>query len=87
MSERYSGIVHNDSQQPRRMNSFDTRMASAVDRPGPKGWLVAILELGAWVGVLMTGKVLVKPRIHLIQLIGPTKVILPISYPENILLS
>jgi hypothetical protein len=31
-------------------------MASAVDNAGSKGWLVAILELGAWVGVLMTGK-------------------------------
>lgn len=30
-------------------------MASAVNDPGTKGWLVAILELGAWVGVLMTG--------------------------------
>ncbi|EIW86994.1 general substrate transporter [Coniophora puteana RWD-64-598 SS2] len=37
------------------MNSFDTRMASAVDNPGLKGWLVAILELGAWFGVLCTG--------------------------------
>lgn len=31
-------------------------MASAVDDPGKQGWLVAILELGAWFGVLMTGK-------------------------------
>lgn len=30
-------------------------MASAVNNPGTKGWLVAILELGAWFGVLMTG--------------------------------
>ncbi|GLB40433.1 putative major facilitator superfamily, sugar transporter (TC 2.A.1.1) family protein [Lyophyllum shimeji] len=37
------------------MQSFKTRMASAVDHSGTKGWLVAILELGAWVGVLMTG--------------------------------
>ncbi|RDB25793.1 MFS glucose transporter mfs1 [Hypsizygus marmoreus] len=37
------------------MHSFDQRMASAVDHSGTKGWLVAILELGAWVGVLMTG--------------------------------
>jgi len=37
------------------MNSFDTRMGTAVSNSGKKGWLVAILELGAWVGVLMTG--------------------------------
>ncbi|KAG6873930.1 hypothetical protein C0995_008969 [Termitomyces sp. Mi166 len=37
------------------MHSFDDRMASAVDNNGLKGWLVAILELGAWAGVLMTG--------------------------------
>lgn len=38
------------------MSTFDRRMASAVNSPGTKGWLVAILELGAWFGVLMTGK-------------------------------
>lgn len=32
-------------------------MASAVDNAGTKGWLVAILELGAWFGVLCTGTV------------------------------
>jgi MFS family permease len=37
------------------MHSFDQRMASAVDNPMTKGWLVSILELGAWVGVLCTG--------------------------------
>ncbi|KAF8558153.1 general substrate transporter [Imleria badia] len=37
------------------MSSFTSRMASAVDNPGTKGWLVAILELGAWFGVLCTG--------------------------------
>ncbi|QRV81978.1 Sugar (and other) transporter [Ceratobasidium sp. AG-Ba] len=37
------------------MYSFDQRMASAVSDPGTKGWLVAILELGAWFGVLCTG--------------------------------
>jgi len=37
------------------MRSFDQRMSSAVDNPGTKGWLVAILELGAWFGVLITG--------------------------------
>ncbi|KAJ3574192.1 hypothetical protein NP233_g1949 [Leucocoprinus birnbaumii] len=36
------------------MNSFKTRMASAVDDPGKQGWLVSILELGAWFGVLVT---------------------------------
>ncbi len=30
-------------------------MGDAVTNSGKKGWLVAILELGAWVGVLMTG--------------------------------
>jgi len=38
------------------MYSFKTRMASAVNDPGTKGWLVAILELGAWFGVLCTGQ-------------------------------
>lgn len=37
------------------MTSFDTRMGSAVSDAGTKGWLVAILELGAWFGVLITG--------------------------------
>ncbi|KAK0480038.1 sugar transporter [Armillaria novae-zelandiae] len=37
------------------MYSFDQRMYSAVSDPGKKGWLVAILELGAWLGVLMSG--------------------------------
>ncbi|RXW21725.1 hypothetical protein EST38_g4122 [Candolleomyces aberdarensis] len=37
------------------MHSFDVRMKDAVDDAGKKGWLVAILELGAWVGVLATG--------------------------------
>uniref|UniRef100_A0A8H7XZV5 Major facilitator superfamily (MFS) profile domain-containing protein n=1 Tax=Psilocybe cubensis TaxID=181762 RepID=A0A8H7XZV5_PSICU len=37
------------------MHSFGTRMGDAVSDPGKKGWLVAILELGAWAGVLMTG--------------------------------
>jgi sugar porter (SP) family MFS transporter len=37
------------------MKSFDRRMGDAVSDSGKKGWLVAILELGAWAGVLMTG--------------------------------
>ena len=37
------------------MHSFDDRMGSAVTNTGTKGWLVAILELGAWVDVLCTG--------------------------------
>ncbi|KAF8149903.1 general substrate transporter [Crassisporium funariophilum] len=37
------------------MRSFDDRMGDAVSNAGKKGWLVAILELGAWAGVLMTG--------------------------------
>ncbi|KAG9127799.1 hypothetical protein FRC07_008991, partial [Ceratobasidium sp. 392] len=38
------------------MYSFDQRMKSAVSDAGTKGWLVAILELGAWFGVLCTGQ-------------------------------
>jgi sugar porter (SP) family MFS transporter len=37
------------------MYTFDQRMGDAVTNTGKKGWLVAILELGAWLGVLMTG--------------------------------
>ncbi|KZT02553.1 general substrate transporter [Laetiporus sulphureus 93-53] len=37
------------------MYNFDQRMASVVDHPGPKGWFVSVLELGAWFGVLCTG--------------------------------
>ncbi|PCH42530.1 general substrate transporter [Wolfiporia cocos MD-104 SS10] len=37
------------------MKNFDDRMASAVDNTDLKGWLVSVLELGAWFGVLCTG--------------------------------
>lgn len=37
------------------MTNFDNRMGNAVSNTGTKGWLVAILELGAWFGVLWTG--------------------------------
>ncbi len=37
------------------MYSFDQRMASVVNDTGRKGWFVAILELGAWFGVLCSG--------------------------------
>ncbi|KAF7791690.1 hypothetical protein EIP86_002713 [Pleurotus ostreatoroseus] len=37
------------------MSDFDNRMGSAVSDTGKKGWLVSILELGAWFGVLVTG--------------------------------
>ena len=37
------------------MYSFDSRMGDAVTDTGKKGWLVSILELGAWFGVLVTG--------------------------------
>ncbi|KAJ7170721.1 general substrate transporter [Mycena crocata] len=37
------------------MHSFGNRMGDAVADPDQKGWLVSILELGAWLGVLMTG--------------------------------
>ncbi|KAL0954486.1 hypothetical protein HGRIS_003454 [Hohenbuehelia grisea] len=37
------------------MESFNQRMSSATSQSGTKGWLVAILELGAWFGVLVTG--------------------------------
>jgi len=39
------------------MKSFDNRMGDAVSDSNKKGWLVAILELGAWFGVLITGPV------------------------------
>ncbi|KAH7345692.1 general substrate transporter [Rhizoctonia solani] len=38
------------------MWSFNHRMASVTEDSGTKGWLVAILELGAWFGVLCTGQ-------------------------------
>ncbi|KAG8733168.1 hypothetical protein FRC11_008230 [Ceratobasidium sp. 423] len=38
------------------MYSFNKRMASVTEHSGTKGWLVAILELGAWFGVLCTGQ-------------------------------
>jgi sugar porter (SP) family MFS transporter len=37
------------------MSSFKQRMGHAVEDAGLKGWMVAILELGAWLGVLITG--------------------------------
>ncbi|EJD07121.1 general substrate transporter [Fomitiporia mediterranea MF3/22] len=37
------------------MYTFEQRMGDAVSNTGKKGWLVAILELGAWFGVLCTG--------------------------------
>jgi hypothetical protein len=37
------------------MHSFVDRMGNDAVDSGKKGWLVAILELGAWVGVLVTG--------------------------------
>ncbi|KAK0198137.1 hypothetical protein F5146DRAFT_1157715 [Armillaria mellea] len=37
------------------MYTFDQRMGNAVSDTKKEGWLVAILELGAWAGVLMTG--------------------------------
>lgn len=37
------------------MTTFDNRMGNAVSNTNTKGWLVAILELGAWFGVLWTG--------------------------------
>jgi len=37
------------------MYTFDQRMGDAVSNSGKKGWLVSILELGAWFGVLVTG--------------------------------
>jgi len=37
------------------MKNFQDQMGDAVSDPTKKGWLVAILELGAWFGVLWTG--------------------------------
>ncbi|KAI0070423.1 sugar transporter [Panus rudis PR-1116 ss-1] len=43
----FSGVLN--------MNNFKERMGDAATDPDTKGWLVAILELGAWFGVLCTG--------------------------------
>ncbi|KAF7316813.1 General substrate transporter [Mycena chlorophos] len=43
----FSGVLN--------MYTFEQRMGHAVSDPNTKGWLVAILELGAWLGVLLTG--------------------------------
>jgi sugar porter (SP) family MFS transporter len=37
------------------MHSFVTHMGDFATDSGKKGWLVAILELGAWLGVLLSG--------------------------------
>lgn len=37
------------------MHNFEQTMASAVGNTTTKGWLVSILELGAWFGVLVSG--------------------------------
>ena len=37
------------------MTNFNAHMSSATTDSGKKGWLVSILELGAWFGVLCTG--------------------------------
>ncbi|KAF9814440.1 hypothetical protein IEO21_05104 [Rhodonia placenta] len=37
------------------MYNFDQRMGDAVTNTDTKGWLVSVLELGAWFGVLCTG--------------------------------
>jgi MFS family permease len=37
------------------MLDFQKQMGDDATNPGKKGWLVAILELGAWFGVLWTG--------------------------------
>lgn len=37
------------------MYSFDTHMGIWVRNPTKKGWLTAILELGAWVGTIYSG--------------------------------
>lgn len=37
------------------MYNFDQRMGDAVTNTNTKGWLVSVLELGAWFGVLCTG--------------------------------
>jgi MFS family permease len=37
------------------MNNFGKHMGDAVTNQNKEGWLVSILELGAWFGVLCTG--------------------------------
>lgn len=49
-----NGLIQN------RMRTFDQRMGQAVADTNKKGWLVSILELGAWFGVLMTGTSLIE---------------------------
>ena len=43
----FSGVLN--------MTSFKNRMGHDATDPGTQGWLVAILELGAWFGVLVSG--------------------------------
>ncbi|KAF8206387.1 general substrate transporter [Mycena galopus ATCC 62051] len=47
MAGVFSGVL--------KMYTFDQRMGDAVSNSSKQGWLVSILELGAWLGVLMTG--------------------------------
>ena len=42
------------------MHSFENRFRDTVTDAGLKGWLVAILELGAWFGVLVSGELRVQ---------------------------
>lgn len=37
------------------MNAFGRHMGEYVENPTKKGWLTAILELGAWLGTLYSG--------------------------------
>ncbi|GJE88676.1 MFS general substrate transporter [Phanerochaete sordida] len=43
----FSGVLN--------MTNFDNRMGTAVSNSNTEGWLVSVLELGAWFGVLCTG--------------------------------
>ena len=55
------------------MTSFKNRMGDDATDSGKKGWLVAILELGAWFGVLLTGACLRREGdcAHALTLAGP----------------
>lgn len=74
-----------------RMHSFDARMGDAVSNTGKKGWLVAILELGAWFGVLVTGaSTFFFPSMHNVMSDGPpshAQAILPTNCHGSIPLS
>ena len=57
------------------MTNFKNKMGDAVSNNGKKGWLVSILELGAWFGVLCTGYLADKLSRKFAILLGKTSAI------------